>query len=609
MLVAGIGIGQTQTLVGQRLKLKGQWDGRRFSVTSVQLREPKTDTRSGRVIGMIEAIAEPMRMLRIGPILVELREDTRFEDLSPADLVPGASIEVKGRLVSAGHLLASSVKRRYLPPGRLQMRGAVTSETRTANGSRDLTVLGVTVELPPNLDLASERARRLSRSPDDRRPSEQLTVRVFGRPLTIGGELDNETTYRKNVELEDTAEDDLFRLEQELQLEIFYRAAANLALFLETEVQYSADLFAEDDEREVEWAVLRGQTWLYVGNLLQSAFSLQLGRQNLEDKREWWWDQTLDALRLHYDLPRLHAEVTVAQEIAPFATDQDRIDPRDKDVLRLFGHVSWRWRRRHRLEAFVLYQHDHSSQQSIGQLVPSDQRDESDADVVWFGIRVMGRLRFVPLGRFNYWLDSASVIGNEILLDFERIEGGNHRVSDRRDHDILGWAIDIGVSWQTALPGQPTLTLAYALGSGSDQPEDGTEHAFRQTGLQDNNDRFGGVDSFRYYGELLRPELSNLQIWTMALGVRLLRSSSVELLYHLYRQVEPVPFLRRARIRAEPEGEHRAIGQEWDVVIGIEEWEHVEVELIGAVFRAGSAYGSLSGKIAYVLECKIELNF
>lgn len=54
----------------------------------------------------------------------------------------------------------------------------------------------------------------------------------------------------------------------------------------------------------------------------------------------------------------------------------------------------------------------------------------------------------------------------------------------------------------------------------------------RQTGLQDNNGEFFGVDCFRYYGELLRPELSKLQITTLALGFRMLTNSSIEFVYH-----------------------------------------------------------------------------
>ena len=33
-------------------------------------------------------------------------------------------------------------------------------------------------------------------------------------------------------------------------------------------------------------------------------------------------------------------------------------------------------------------------------------------------------------------------------------------------------------------------------------------------------------------------------------------------------------------------------------MIGIEEWKHVELELVAALFKAGDAFGSISGETA-----------
>ena len=223
------------------------------------------------------------------------------------------------------------------------------------------------------------------------------------------------------------------------------------------------------------------------------------------------------------------------------------------------------------------------------------------------------------MGTLSYWADGAIVDGRETFLDYGRVRTETDEtriVVDLRGNEILvplrkngvdlserhgvhGWGMDLGLSWQTPLPGQPTLTLGYALGSGDSRGKDESkqdrqeakDRSFRQTGLQDNNGRFSGVDRFKYYGELLDPELSNLQIGTAALGFRIWEKSSVEILYHFYRQDHPAKFLRDAGIRRQPAGRKRGIGREIDVVIGIEEWEHVEIELIGAAFRAGPAYG------------------
>ncbi len=137
----------------------------------------------------------------------------------------------------------------------------------------------------------------------------------------------------------------------------------------------------------------------------------------------------------------------------------------------------------------------------------------------------------------------------------------------------------------------------------------GADTAFRQTGLEDNNSRFSGVDRFRYYGELLRPELTNLHILTAAVGVPVWESSSVEVLYHYYHQDEPAPVLRNANLDADPLGRHRGIGHEADLVIGIEEWEHWEIELIGGVFLAGDAFGRRANETALLTLLKVNFNF
>jgi hypothetical protein len=67
--------------------------------------------------------------------------------------------------------------------------------------------------------------------------------------------------------------------------------------------------------------------------------------------------------------------------------------------------------------------------------------------------------------------------------------------------------------------------------------------------------------------------------------------------------------LRDARVDADPTGKKRGIGQEWDVVLGLQEWKRVEIELIGSLFRAGPAYGPLSGKNAFGLFFEIDFNF
>ena len=70
----------------------------------------------------------------------------------------------------------------------------------------------------------------------------------------------------------------------------------------------------------------REEMWLFVGNLFESGFSLQIGRQAVEEARQWWWgDEELDAFRVHYDRRHLHAELLVGQELGRSTTAEKQI--------------------------------------------------------------------------------------------------------------------------------------------------------------------------------------------------------------------------------------------------------------------------------------------
>lgn len=453
-----------------------------------------------------------------------------------------------------------------------------------------------------------ERRRQLTERADQRRPTEQLSIPLFGRPLTIGGEYELHFNFEGDPSLGEK-EDDRARLRQEAQLELFYPATEKIAVFLEGKYDYRSDLYREDGREDGHGRLRRGETWIHAADLGGSGFGLQLGRQNIRDRREWWWDEDLDAVRLLYDRKHFDAEVAFAQEVAPRATDEDFIDPEQDGVRRLFANASWRYRRPHWLKFFLLHQWDESATEPEDLVVDVDREDEVDGDLTWIGLRANGRRRVGSHGKLTYWADAAVVHGDETVVDYDDVGSGRSVVDGVAARDVLGWGLDGGLSWSTRWPGRPSLTIAYAFGSGDGDPESGTDHSFRQTGLQDNDGKFRGVNRFRYYGELLDPELSNLHIGTLAVGFPLLRLSSVELLYHYYHQVHASEFLRDSRLRTQPEGRKRSLGHGFDAVVGLEEWKRVRVELVGSIFRSGPAFGDRRDEIAYRTMAKIEFVF
>ncbi len=444
---------------------------------------------------------------------------------------------------------------------------------------------------------------------DDKRPKDQFQIQLFNRPLTIGGELETKPSDQRDVRL-GLKDDDQFQADQHLELELLYALSQTSFLFIEGKMNHRKIFYAEDDQEPDQVEFQRGEMWFFSEDFFAEHWSLRVGRQNIREKREWWWDENLDAMTVLYEEGSWELEFGIAQELMKVSDRQDGIDPEEKDLLRVFTHAKWHWAPKQQLAFFFLNQDDGSPSVEVNQQISKNEVDQVDADLSWLGIRAMGRWKMGSLGKMYYWLDTAYVDGKETVFDFDDIPDGRSEVQSRVTQDVQAWAIDIGATWETELRGTPSLTLGYAIGSGDRNPNDNTNHAFRQTGLQDNNGRFSGVDRFRYYGELLRPELSNITIGTIAIGFPVLKNSSIEILYHQYRQVElKKGRLRDADIKADVLGKNKEIGQEIDVVIGLEEWVHLEVELISAFFLAGDAFGSPPEDLAIMHILKIDYNF
>ena len=594
-------------IVGQRFRVRGSWSGDRLTATRLQDRDPSVSAENGKVEGRIEELDVGAQSLRIGPFMVRWDATTRFLGITAAQLKVGETIEVSGKLAGPLRLSATEIERAdEMSAGSLNFLGTVSEERIGSDGSMDLTILGLRVAVTRTV---YNRASALTKRPDDRRPEDQFAFNLFGRPVTIGGDLESVWRYRGDYRLRKGARDDFSRLEGELQLEAFYPFAENYSLFLESKINYEGEFGRGSDDRRPKWELARGESWLFASNLFGSNFSAQIGRQNIREDRGWWWDDDLDALRVHFDRRGFHAELAVAQDLIAKSTRERRIDADEKNVFRLLGQTAWSWARDQILHGFVLFHNDHSARHSVGQLVNEDRFDDSDARLVWLGGRSTGRVGLGRLGKLDYSLDAAWVVGRETVFDDDSVPGDLKLVTERLTRTVNGWGLDSSLKWEIPLWIEPTLSLGYAVGFGDRNPNDGRDGSFRQTGLQENKARFGGVYRLRYYGELLRPELSNLQIWSGALGIRFWRSSSIEFVYHYYRQVHAADFLRDVAIKADPMGRRLSIGHEWDAIVGLREWKHVDLKVIGGFFRAGDAFGALKGKTAFTSLLQFTFNF
>ena len=419
----------------------------------------------------------------------------------------------------------------------------------------------------------------------------------------IEGEYEVKLDYRKNFALDRPNRDDLFRFDQEFQLRWSYRYNDWISFLLEGKILGEHQLYTGGGGRRSEFEPERGETWVRLDQLFGRDLSLKIGRQNFEEPRRWWWDDDLDAVAMRYRLDLWSFELGAGQELPRKSLIEDFSDPENKGVFRILARANWRYFKNHGLDFFFLHHNDTSVTQSVGSLVKTDREDPSDARLWWGGARAAGSEPSGGYGDFSYWADVAMVLGKEKILELDDASSNREIVTSRRKQRVRGWAIDFGGRWDSPLPGRPLFTLGYAVGSGDKNPEKGLDHSFRQTGLQSSD------EEFRIYGELLQPELSNLSIPVVAVQFPILSKTYIEFAYRHFRQVQAAPFVRDGRIEADPNGIKKNIGQEWMLYSLIKQWKNVEIELVGAAFRAGSAYGALSGKMAYSVFTKITYEF
>ena len=443
---------------------------------------------------------------------------------------------------------------------------------------------------------------RLSRRPDERRPSQQTSTAFFGRELIFGGQYELTHQSRQDFDLDSSVARNRGRLDQELKLEAFYRARPDVSVFLQAVGLAQNDTRRSSGTRTSERSLERGQSWIYVSGVPLEATALQAGRIALVEPRTWWWDEDLDAVRLYAGRGDWLLETGLARELGRKSSEEPRIDPAQDKVTRWFGRAAYQWKSGHTFEAYWLQARDRSGQPPPGTLMAEDAADAADARLRWIGLRAAGNQRLGRSQRLGYWADAGRVRGRETLTDFDDAATELVRANGSSAHTVRAQAFDAGLLW--TLPGawRPTLTAAYARGSGDADRADGVDRAYRQTGLQENKARYRGVNRFRYYGELLRPELSNLEIRTLAFGLRFLPRSSLEIVLHDYRQAHASRSAPSDRLDASPLGTDRSLGRELDLILGIREWERIELAARLARFRAGAAFGPREGEHATLLE-------
>ena len=451
--------------------------------------------------------------------------------------------------------------------------------------------------------------RVLGVSNDDVRPDDQLEIRLFGAPLTIGGEVEAATLSQSNLDLDDGVDDYRLRAAPELKFEALYLPSESIAAFVQAKGFLTSEVIDADGSDDTEGGVRLDQAWVFFSDIFGLNASLQVGRQKFQDRREWWWDDDIEAARLHFSQGKLFGFVAVAEELWS-ADTLESLEAADKGKRHILGNIAYQIDPKKLLELFFLNTNDHSGGYAPGELVLEDAIDEADADLTWLGLRYRGRHKISGVGKVYFNADLARIAGSQTLIAFDDPEDDEiFAATAATRQKVRGWAVDTSFNWELPFEFEPYLTLGYARGSADRNAADGVDRNFRQTGLNGNNGKNRGISRFRYYGEVLRPDLSNLQILTGAVGIPVGETFWVEAIYHNYRQLAPSTEIAASRLDADPLGLNKSIGQEIDVVFSYEYQRRWEAELTLGAFRAGEAFGPAEGEWSAAAAFKLNYNF
>ena len=397
----------------------------------------------------------------------------------------------------------------------------------------------------------------------------------IAKEVSIDGELEQSVAADWNFNLDEDDEEALLTLESTVELAITYEMSKDTLAYLS--LGYGRELEIEEENRERTYAstlkVNEGFVELNdingIDNLIKK-ISLTVGRFNVSDKREWYYDKSLDGIMISFEYEPIDTEFSLSinrEEL--FGSDllrNDNYDPVNNFIVAAehepFENIDIEF------AAYTIVRHDRST---------------DNQSPIFYGLSSNGELADK---RFNFWTDIAWARG------------------DDDDEKIRGYGLDVGATMFFQKDGGPYVTLSYAFGSGDgDKDSD-----FRQTDLQGNSDKFGGVTSFKYYGELLDPELSNLHIFTAGIGYRFSSTASLDFVFHHYRQDEALDRLRSNDLDTDPDGVNKELGIELDMIFGFNLSSNIETELVLGYFQPGPAFDD-NADDAFMVDAKLSYKF
>lgn len=530
---------------GHWLEIRGRYEpGGEFIAARIDVIQPQ---RYEVLIGTISRQDDEKGTFGLLGENVEIIDKTTVDRLQ-ADALTGQRVKVEGYYLGGRRFSARDVEPRGA--GRERIVGRV-NRVRQQEGGLVIDMMNFTVRVPGELQVEHEEDIGKYALSESRTRPVSTTSRaeddLFGEGirlaenLLMAGMADVKWTGEDNYNLNDASNRDRDDYETSGRMRFIYRPSPSFIGVLEA--RYAGRW--RDDARDgwlYDGEMRLGETFGYWIDPLGWNLDIQAGRIDFDERREWLFDQNLDGLRLFH-----YGRFVVTDFSVTTTLDDGSL--RDENAVNTMLYLSNGSDRKH-LAAYVIHR-------DFDLPLPEKRTH--------YGLRAFGR-----------WLPNSHT-----WLEVSRMQGETGAI------DSAGWGFDIGNTYE--FDNGFNFTLGYAFGEGDD-PKSARDDNFRQTGLEDNNAKFAGVTSFRYYGELADPELVNLEIVTAGLGMRLPNRMSLDLVGHRYRQDQLSRRWLNSNIRRRPNGIDKELGLEVDLVFGMRTNPSWDLEVIAAWFGPGDAF-------------------
>ncbi|MCA0201911.1 MAG: alginate export family protein [Proteobacteria bacterium] len=371
--------------------------------------------------------------------------------------------------------------------------------------------------------------------------------------MGVTGQL--ESRAHKDADLESSVEGDVANIKPGVKIAFLYEVPGSFRFFSATKI--NRDLVVNEGANPEHRELLAELDEFYARWIPFQNGIVSVGRSRMNDPRNWLFassDDMNDNVQLQYrDDTDFFQVVAAARDLLP----SNLFEPSDQ-------HRS--------LNYAATFEHNFpNGMRGGGFLLLQNRKGEGDGvDRTYFGVRSRGTVA----GHIDYWTDTVVLRGAAGTTP------------------MRSYAFDVGIIYKFLDALQLHLVGSYAYGSGDGNAGDGVDHRFRQTGIQENRYQYGGVSRFKYYGESLNPELSNLAVATTAVGFKPSTLSSVDLVAHHYELAHANGGLIAGRLNRQPTGASHNAGNALDLVAGYRDRTAVELEFFGGWFMPGPAFGA-----------------